>query len=122
MQISSRILRLSLLSLFAEAVEHGGDSLSLAEISRRWATTGLRGSDLRDAVHELMESGDLSCRQCGEEMRLFLGTDARQGLHHERGELFLATLEQEAAMLHARYRPRPGPPAVAQRRLDDSVN
>jgi hypothetical protein len=120
MQISSSILRLALLRIFAEAGARGG--LSFPEISQHWRGTGLRDADLRYAVHELMESGDLQCREEEGLLHFTLGSDAQLGLHHAQGELQLATLDQESTLLKARFRARPGIDHNPRRRLDDSLD
>ncbi len=59
MYVSSHTLRQALLRIFTEAVANPGESLSFSEIARTWSRTGLRDLDLRIAVRELVESGDL---------------------------------------------------------------
>jgi hypothetical protein len=119
MQISPRILRLSLLRLFADAGAGVSGALSFAELSARWPQTGLRDSDLRDAVRELVDSGDLVASGEGEGLSLALGAAALRSLREPYGELQLASFEDEATMFIARNRKRPGAPAEPARRSAD---
>ena len=59
MYVPSHTLRQALLRIFTEAVANPGESLSFSEIARTWSRTGLRDHDLRIAVRELVESGDM---------------------------------------------------------------
>jgi hypothetical protein len=59
MHISSHTLRSALLRIFADAGARAREGLSFTEIARDWGRTGLRDSDLRAAIHELMEGGEL---------------------------------------------------------------
>lgn len=63
MYVSSHTLRLELLRIFAGAGSRAREGLGFTEIARQWAYTGLRDSDLRAAIHELMEGGELLSRQ-----------------------------------------------------------
>lgn len=119
MHISPKVLRLSLLRLFAEAAVGPDGCLSFAEISMRWPQTGLRGSDLRDAVRELVDSGDLRATGQDDGLRLSLSPEALRGLREPYGELHLASFEEEATLFMARHRPRQGLPAEPVRRRAD---
>jgi GH24 family phage-related lysozyme (muramidase) len=63
MYVSSPTLRVELLRIFAGAGARARDGLGFTEIARLWARTGLRDSDLRAAIHELMEGGELLSQQ-----------------------------------------------------------
>lgn len=119
MHISPKVLRLSLLRLFAEAAVGPDGRLSFAEISTRWPHTGLRNSDLRDAVRELVDSGDLLASGENDGLRLSLSPQALRGLREPYGELHLTTFEEEATLFMARHRPRQGAPTEASRRRAD---
>ena len=94
MHVSSQTLRSALLRIFADAGNSAREGLNFPDIARRWAATGLRDSDLRAAVHELLESGELlslqrdgilsfalnSAPECyGSELQLGLVESTRQG-------------------------------------------
>lgn len=119
MHISSKVLRLSLLRLFAEAAVGPDGSLSFAEVRMRWPQTGLRNADLRDAVRELVDSGDLRASGEDDGLHLSLSPEAMRGLREPYGELHLATFEDEATLFMARHRPRPGQPTEPSRRRAD---
>ena len=119
MHISPKVLRLSLLRLFAEAAVGPEGCLSFAEVNMRWPHTGLRDSDLRDAVRELVDSGDLLASGEDDGLHLSLSPLALRGLREPYGELHLATFEDEATLFMARHRPRPGQPGEAARRRAD---
>lgn len=121
MHISPKVLRLSLLRLFAEAAVGPDGALSFAEVSMRWPQTGLRGSDLRDAVRELLDSGDLqaSGEDDGLHLHLNLSPEALRGLREPYGELHLATFDDEATLFMARHRMRGNVPTEPARRALD---
>ncbi len=119
MHISSHTLRLALLRIFADSGARAGDCLAFPEIACAWAETGLRDSDLRVAVHELLESGDLLSMERHDALGLALTAAAHQGLYRPDGELQLAALEEKAALFNAQYRRRPGPDPGLRRRTED---
>lgn len=119
MHISPQILRLALLRLFAEASADAGDKLSFGRISALWPQTGLRTADLRDAVRELLDSGDLVGSGGDEALSLSLSPAAARGLREPYGELQLASFEDEATLFMARHRERGGEAAGLQRRAQD---
>jgi hypothetical protein len=119
MHISPKVLRLSLLRLFADAAVGPEGCLSFAEVSMRWPQTGLRGDDLRDAVRELLDSGDLLASGEDDGLHLSLSPEALRGLREPYGELHLATFEDEAALFMARHRVRGNVPPDPLRRARD---
>lgn len=119
--ISSHILRLALLRVFAEAGVRQDDCLSFVEIGERWLTTGLRASDLRAAVQDLVESGDLISKEQDNMLVFALSVWAHRGLYQPDGELQLATPEDEAILFDARYRPRIGYVVGLRRRAEDEM-
>jgi len=122
MQISSQTLRLALLKLFAEAGAQAADGLAFLEMARSWSATGLRDSDLRVAVHELLESGDLTSEERDDTLCFALSAAARDKLMRPDGELQLANFETEAALFLARYRDRSGYDPMLRRRTEDFLH
>jgi hypothetical protein len=104
MHISPQILRLALLRIFADASMDAGDTLSFTQVSARWPHTGLRDSDLRDAVRELLDSGDLVGSGQDETLSLSLSAAARRSLSEPYGELYMASFDDEATLFMARHR------------------
>jgi hypothetical protein len=80
MHIPSDTLRRALLRVFAGCGADAGQRLAFAEIERGWRGTGFRGSDLRDAVHEMLERGELRCAQEQEVLGFALAPTAAAGL------------------------------------------
>lgn len=119
MHISSQTLRLALLRIFADAEARAGDCLPFPEIACSWAATGLRDSDLRVAVHEMLESGDLLSMERHGALGLALSAAAYQWLNRPDGELQAASLSEKAALVNAHYRPRPGVDHGLRRRSED---
>ena len=119
MHISSHILRLALLRIFADAGVGAGDSLSFPQISRRWPHTGLRDSDLRDAVRELLDSGELVGSGQDETLNLTLSPEALRTLREPYGVLRLATFEDEATLFMAKHRYPSGRAPEQRQRMTD---
>ena len=119
MHISPKVLRLSLLRLFAEAAVGPDGCLSFAEVSTRWPLTGLRTADLRDAVRELVDSGDLVASGEEDSLHLALSPAALRGLREPYGELHLSCFDDEATLFMARHRLRGSTPAEPRRRTMD---
>jgi hypothetical protein len=118
MHISPRILRLALLRVFAQTGVGASGSLSLAEVSAAWPQTGLRQSDLRDAVREMLDSGELEGSGPDESLSLALSPRVLQDLREPHGELQLATFDDEAMLFMAQHRGRGGESAGMMRRGD----
>jgi len=117
--ITSHILRLALLRIFADADIGAGDRLDFTQISARWPQTGLRNSDLRDAVRELLDSGDLVGSGHSETLSLALSPAARRGLAEPYGELHMASFDDEATLFMARHRHRDERAPQQRQRAED---
>jgi len=104
MHISPQILRLALLRIFADTDAGAGGSLSFSQINSRWPQTGLRTSDLRDAVREMLDSGDLIGSEWNDTLNLALSPETRRGLSEPYGELYTASFDDEATLFMARNR------------------
>lgn len=122
LHISSHILRLALLRLFADAGMCSGDWLSLVEIGDRWAATGLRAADLRTAVKDMIEAGDLVSSERDGLVGFSLAGWAARSLYQPDGELQTASMDDENTLFNARYRPREGSdPGLRRRHEDDDA-
>ncbi|MDE0856643.1 MAG: hypothetical protein OSA97_19690 [Nevskia sp.] len=119
MHISSQTLRLALLRIFADAGLRAGDWLAFPEVACAWSATGLRDSDLRVAVHEMLDSGDLISLERDSALGLALSTSQYQRLYRQDGELQLATAEERSNLASVRYRPHRGADAGLRRRSED---
>ena len=119
--ISSHILRLALLRLFAEAGACAGNWMSFVELGERWVDTGLRTDDLRTAVDDLAESGDLIPSERDSLLGFSLSGWALRSLAQPDGELQQASPEDEATLFNARYRARHGSDPTLRRRLEDQA-
>jgi hypothetical protein len=119
MQILSHILRLALLRVLADAGMHAGDWLSFVEIGDYWRDTGLRAADLRKAVNDLVDSGDLVASDRDGLLGYSLGGWARHSLHQPDGELQQASDADKELLLNARFRPRAGTDPGLRRRDED---
>jgi hypothetical protein len=96
MQIASTTLRLALLKVFVDAGAKPGSWLAYPDIDTAWRRTGLRGDDLRDAVHQMLEGGELLAAQRGGVLSLALSGELVRGLGQQPGvELRLATLDED---------------------------
>lgn len=116
MQISPQILRLALLRVFAEAES---ERLEFAQVSSLWPRTGLRQSDLRDAVRELLDSGDLLGSGADDTLQLALSPQGLGALREPYGELQVASFDDEAALFMARHRERAAQMEGMRRRAVD---
>lgn len=121
MHITSHILRLALLRLVAEAGMRSGDSLSFVDLRERWLQTGLRASDLRAVLKEMVEGGDLLRGERDGTLCFVLSEGACRELHRPDGELNSATSEDQATLFEARYRVREGQGENLRRREDDRL-
>lgn len=97
MYIPSTTLKLALLRVFAEAGARSGDSLGFPAILRGWARTGMDDHELRVAVRELLESGELRSTQHDGVLAFALDASALHGLERPHGELRLAVAGASAA-------------------------
>ena len=105
MYVPSHTLRLALLRVFTEAGERAGDGLSFPEMVRSWARTGLRDYDLRVAVRELLESGDLRSMQRNGVLGFALSTAVQHGQHRPDGKMQFGMAPGEPALSNAHYQP-----------------
>ena len=121
MHVSSHILRLALLRVLADAGVQAADWTSFVEIGDHWRDTGLRTADLRAAVQELVESGDLVASEREGLLGYTLGGWARHSLYQPDGELELASAADQQMLLDARFRPRAGIDPGLRRRDEDEA-
>jgi hypothetical protein len=117
--ISSHILRLALLRVLADAGMLPGDWMSFVRIGEHWRDTGLRATDLRSAVSELQNSGDLVPSERENQLGYSLGGWARHGLNQPDGELQTASTDDQALLLNMRFRLRGGFDPGLRRRNED---
>ena len=101
MYVPSNTLRLALLRVFAEAGANAGEALGFPEIARNWARTGLRDHDLRIAIRELLESGELRSTQQDGLLGFFINTAAQHPLHRIEADPGLARYSRGRAPAHA---------------------
>lgn len=120
MHISSHILRLALLRIFADAGARAGDCVSFATLARRWIDTGLRESDLRAAARDLVESGDLVRVENGGATGLALSAGGYRAVSSPDGELQGASLADDTTLFEARFRHRDGGDRGLRRRETDA--
>jgi hypothetical protein len=121
MRVSSHTLRLALLRIFADAGSSAADGLAFPKIQQGWFTTGLRESDLRAAVHEMLECGDLRSLQRDGVLGFALAASSGHSMTWPDGELRLSTQEEENTLLQARYRDRSHSEPRPRRRAEDSA-
>jgi hypothetical protein len=95
MQIASATLRTALLRVFGDAGARAGAWLAYHEVAAAWRGTGLRGDDLRDAVHQMLEGGELLAADRGGVLSLALGNGLLESLARPGAELRLATLDED---------------------------
>ena len=120
MHISSHTLRFALLRVFADTGARSGDCLTFPEIACGWAATGLRDSDLRVAVNEMLESGDLVSLQRNGALGLALSATMYQRLYRQQNEdAYLATADERSSLFNARYRPQRRADPGLRRRSED---
>lgn len=121
MFVDSRTLRLALLKIFTQSRTPGAWR-SYSEVADAWRHTGLRGSDLRDAVHEMMEGGELLSSERDGALSLTLSPVLLQSLMQPEACLRLGTLDEEITLLDALFRGSPGPDMGIRRRTADLVD
>jgi len=119
MHISSHLLRLALLRLYAEAGVRAGDWLSFVELGERWSETGLRATDLRAAVDDMVEGGDLLASEREHMLGFALSASAYRAMMEPGGLLQNTSLDDDTTLLNARFRPRKGMDTGLRRRLED---
>ncbi|HWY25787.1 MAG TPA: hypothetical protein VNX47_12760 [Nevskia sp.] len=95
--------------------------MSFVELGERWVDTGLRTDDLRTAVDDLAESGDLIPSERDSLLGFSLSGWALRSLAQPDGELQQASPEDEATLFNARYRVRDGSNPALRRRLEDQA-
>jgi hypothetical protein len=95
MQIASSTLRLALLKVFIDAGARPGSWLAYPDVDSAWRRTGLRGDDLRDAVHQMLEGGELLAGHRDGVLSLALSGELVRGLAQAGTELRLATLDED---------------------------
>jgi hypothetical protein len=121
MHITSHHLRLALLRLVAEAGMRAGDRLSFAQLCERWLETGLRASDLRAVLHDMVEGGDLLRDEHDGTLSFVLSQCAYRELHRPDGELNRASPADDALLFEVRYRARQGRGENLMRREGDQA-
>jgi hypothetical protein len=121
MHISSHLLRLALLRLYAEAGVRAGDWLSFVELGERWTETGLRATDLRAAVNDMVESGDLIASEHEHLLGFALSRSAYHAMMEPGGPLQSVSLDDDTTLLNARFRPRKGLDTGLRRRFEDQA-
>ncbi|HZR35005.1 MAG TPA: hypothetical protein VFA75_06485 [Nevskia sp.] len=119
MHISSHILRLALLRLYAEAGVRAGDWLSFVELGERWTETGLRATDLRSAVDHMVEGGDLVASEREDQLGFALSAGGYRAMMEPGGPLQNTSLADDTTLLNARFRPHRGLDTGLRRRQDD---
>jgi hypothetical protein len=95
MQVAISTLRPALLKAFMDSGARGGSWLAYSELATAWQRSGLRADDLRDAVHQMLEGGELLTSDRGGVLSLALGSGVLESLAHPGLELRLATLQDE---------------------------
>ena len=78
-----------------ESGARAGGWLAYSEIAAAWQRGGLRGDDLRDAVHQMLEGGELLAADRDGVLSLALGSGALDGLMPPGPGLRLVTLRDE---------------------------
>jgi hypothetical protein len=79
MQLAFSTLRPALLKVFMESGARAGGWLAYHEVAAAWQRGGLRGDDLRDAVHQMLEGGELLASDRDGVLSLALGRGALDG-------------------------------------------
>jgi hypothetical protein len=118
MYIDSSTLRLALLKIFVESGAPA-DWRPYCDVAEAWRLTGLRGSDLRDAVHEMIEGGELVSAERDGALSLALSSELLHGMRQPDSYLRLGTLEEEITLLDLLFRDKPGPDHGLRRRVSD---
>jgi len=108
-----------MLRLYAEAGVRAGDWLSFVELGERWAETGLRATDLRNAVNDMVESGDLLASEHEHQLGFALSEGGYRAMMEPGGPLQNTSLDDDTILLNARFRPRKGLDTGQRRRVED---
>jgi hypothetical protein len=119
MQIDSGTLRLALTKVLVEGGALTGRWLRYSEVAAAWQRTGLRGADLRDAVHEMIESRDLAAADREGALSLALDPGLRRSLSQFDAELTLVAVQDDGALRKAALRGLPDLDAGLRRRYHD---
>lgn len=96
-----------------------GNWLRYSDVAAAWQRTGLRGADLRDAVHELLEAGALLASSRDGVLSLSLSDSVYARLRGAEADLQLATVEDEATLLETMLRGSAGSDPGLRRRAND---
>ena len=104
MFISYSVLRLAILHIFAEADGGVREPLSFHELGILWRQTGLRDSDLRDAVRGLLDAGEMVANKADDTLVLSLSPELLQDLDEPVAALALGTVDEEMTLFRARHR------------------
>ena len=118
MHISSSTLRLALLRLFQQAGMRTGDQFPFRDMERAWHSTGLRTSDLRDAVRLMHEDGELQRVGQDFDLSFALTAKARSAQDLQADPAFE---EDSAALVTVSQRVRLGYAPEKRRRASDAV-
>ena len=94
MHVTSATLRLALSRLLRDRNAQPGELVLFSEMEQVWAHTGLRLSDLRDAVRVLMEDGVLQPGERGNALAFSLTAEGHGQLY--RAELTIPALVERA--------------------------
>ena len=78
-----------------ESGARAGSWLAYRDIAAAWQRSGLRGDDLRDAVHQMLEGGELLAADRDGALSLALGHGVLESLGPPGLGLQLATLQDE---------------------------
>jgi hypothetical protein len=119
MQIDSGTLRLALTKVLVENGALTGRWLRYSEVAAAWPRTGMRGSDLRDAVHEMIESHDLAAADNDGALNLALAPGLRRSLSQFDAELTLVAVQDDVSLREAALRRLPHLDPGLRRRYDD---
>jgi hypothetical protein len=121
MMIDSGTRRLALLKIFMNSALPVTTWRAFSEVAWDWKSTGLRGSDLRDAVHEMMEGGELLTADRNGVLSLALTAAMEQTLTRPKAYLNLGSQQDEDALLGVLSRDSRGPDEGLRRRSADDV-
>lgn len=119
MFVSSSTLRLALCRILDEWVAAPGAVLRYTDLELAWLHTGLRTSDLRDAVRELVERGEMLTTHQGDALAFTLTAVGCQSLAAVGKNGKPPRVRDALTLLRARYRKREAVPAAYHRRADD---
>ncbi len=123
MQLQDSTLKRALLGTLQRCgVDRHQDGVTYATLRDAWRRTGLRESDLRDAVRVLAETGLIRLREAGDSIAVCVTETGRHA--SGRMELSLEALQREVQdqfiLLRARLRRRSTPGGMRRRRAGDS--